>query len=302
MQYRGINLVFFFINNLRIIVMSVLVSIIVPCYNQAQYLPDALKSVLDQTFHNWECIIVNDGSQDNTESVALKWCEKDPRFTYLNKINEGLCSARNFGISHSNAEYILPLDADDKISNNYLNECLISFQTNNNIKIVYGKGVKFGLINESLNLRDYSFDVLLTENMIFCSGMYRKSDWEKCGGYDVNMTYGLEDWEFWINLLKSGGEVIKNINCHFYYRIKEVSMRTELQSDINARYMMNRYIFEKYYNYYNIDVFDLYLENNMNREMVNKYVNSPYSQFTFFQIFYIFLNKIKYMLVNFVKK
>ena len=65
--------------------MNPLISVIVPCYNQAQYLDECLQSVLDQTYQNWECIIVNDGSPDHTEEVAKKWTEKDPRFKYLKK-------------------------------------------------------------------------------------------------------------------------------------------------------------------------------------------------------------------------
>ena len=86
-----------------------LISIIVPCYNQAQYLDECLQSVLDQTYHNWECIIVNDGSPDNTEEFANKWTAKDSRFKYLLKTNGGLSSARNAGIETANGEWILSI-------------------------------------------------------------------------------------------------------------------------------------------------------------------------------------------------
>ena len=62
-----------------------LISVVVPCYNQAQYLDECLQSVLNQTYQDWECIIVNDGSSDNTEKIAKKWVSKDPRFKYLYK-------------------------------------------------------------------------------------------------------------------------------------------------------------------------------------------------------------------------
>ncbi len=96
--------------------MEKLVSIVVPCYNQAHFLDETLQSVLDQSYSNWECIIVNDGSPDNTEDIAKQWCNKDYRFTYLYKENGGLCSARNAGISISKGEFILPLDSDDIIA------------------------------------------------------------------------------------------------------------------------------------------------------------------------------------------
>lgn len=95
-----------------------LASVIVPCYNQAQYLPEALQSILEQTITNWECIIVNDGSTDNTEEIALEWGSKDGRFKYFNKENGGLSSARNAGLKIAKGKYIQFLDADDVIDKN----------------------------------------------------------------------------------------------------------------------------------------------------------------------------------------
>lgn len=96
------------------------VSIIVPCYNQAQFLDEALQSVLDQTYTNWECIIVNDGSPDHTEEVAQKWAAKEARFVYLKKENGGVSSARNAGIEKAKGDFIQFLDSDDCIDNRKL--------------------------------------------------------------------------------------------------------------------------------------------------------------------------------------
>ena len=68
--------------------MKDMISIVVPCYNQAQYLEECLQSVLDQTYEKWECLIVNDGSTDNTEEIALQWKKKDSRFIYLKRKTE----------------------------------------------------------------------------------------------------------------------------------------------------------------------------------------------------------------------
>jgi glycosyltransferase involved in cell wall biosynthesis len=92
-----------------------LVSIIVPCYNQGEYLRDSLNSILDQSYQRWECIIVNDGSTDNTENIVLKWLKKDSRFKYLKKKNGGLSSARNAGLKIAMGDYIQFLDSDDII-------------------------------------------------------------------------------------------------------------------------------------------------------------------------------------------
>ena len=83
------------------------VSIIVPCYNQAHYLDESLQSLLDQTYTNWECILVNDGSPDATEEIAKQWEARDSRFVYLYKENGGVSSARNLGIATAKADFIL---------------------------------------------------------------------------------------------------------------------------------------------------------------------------------------------------
>ena len=133
--------------------MNKLVSIIVPCYNQAQYLPEALQSVLDQTYSDWECIIVNDGSPDDTDIVAKEWLVKDTRFKYIYKENGGLSSARNAGIESSKGDYILPLDADDKIGRDYLKLAAQAFEHNVDLKLVYCNAEKFDLVNEFWHLK-----------------------------------------------------------------------------------------------------------------------------------------------------
>ena len=83
-----------------------IVSIIVPCYNQGHLLCDALDSVIMQTYIDWECIIVNDGSTDNTESVALAYCEKDAWFIYYYQVDQDVIAPRNDAIRKSNIKYI----------------------------------------------------------------------------------------------------------------------------------------------------------------------------------------------------
>lgn len=91
------------------------ISIIVPCYNYAHYLGETLKSIADQDFTAWECIIVDDGSKDNTRDVAMQWVNRDPRFLYIHQENGGLSSARNTGIRNAKGKYLQFLDADDLI-------------------------------------------------------------------------------------------------------------------------------------------------------------------------------------------
>src|SRR6185437_10688188 len=121
-----------------------LVSVIVPCYNYAHFLGEVLDSVLAQTYSNWECIIINDGSPDNTEEVALDYCAKDRRFKYFYKKNGGHSSARNYGIKQSNGKYIMPLDADDILDPKYLKEAVSKIESDENIKLVTAHVQHFG--------------------------------------------------------------------------------------------------------------------------------------------------------------
>ena len=115
--------------------MSTIVSIIVPCFNQAHFLDEALQSVFDQIYKYWECIIVNDGSPDHTAEVAKHWIKKDSRFSYLYKENGGLSSARNAGVAISKGEYILPLDSDDFLDSGYLSTLVPVLQKDSTLGI-----------------------------------------------------------------------------------------------------------------------------------------------------------------------
>ena len=210
--------------------MNPLISVIVPCYNQAQFLDECLQSVLDQTYQNWECIIVNDGSPDHTEEVAKKWLEKDPRFRYIDKENGGLSSARNIAIREAKGDWILPLDADDRIGNLYLE--LASLEFNKDYSIIYSEAEFFEGKKGRWNLCEFSVNEMAKQNCIFCSAFFRKSSWEKVRGYDINLIYGLEDWEFWISIIrKVSTNVYKIPEICFYYRVKNVSMIKNLNTD-----------------------------------------------------------------------
>jgi glycosyltransferase involved in cell wall biosynthesis len=208
--------------------MSDLVSIIVPCYNQAQYLDEALQSVIFQSYTNWECIIIDDGSTDHVCEIANKWIKKDARFQFIHSENKGVCSARNTAIEKANGKYILPLDADDKISKEYLTLAIKSLEKDKTLKLVYCMAQKFGAENERWILPSFSLNNLAKDNMIFCTAIYYKHDWELLNGYDCNMVKGLEDWEFWIALLKNGGSVLCLEHVGFYYRIKDNSRQHNL--------------------------------------------------------------------------
>ena len=209
---------------------NALVSIIVPCYNQAQYLAETLDSVLAQTYPYWECIIVNDGSIDNTEEVANTYCRLDERFIYYHKENGGLADTRNYGIKHSTGYYILPLDSDDKIGATYIEKAVKYLDMNPTTKLVYCEAELFGIKTGKWKLEPYNYENLLRKNHIFCSCIYRRSDYDRTFGYNPNMKYGFEDWDFLLSLLTPEDVVYRIPEILFYYRQKESSMLVTLYS------------------------------------------------------------------------
>jgi len=199
------------------------VSVIIPCYNHGAYLDEAVQSVLDQTFQDYEITIVNDGSTDQDTIKILKNFNR-PKTQVIHTDNQGLPSARNNGIKISKGSYILPLDADDKIGKTYLEDAVQILDTQPDIGIVFCEAEFFGDRIGKWELPDYSLQDILALNMIFCCAMFRRIDWEEVGGYNPNMIYGNEDWDFWLSLLALDRKVHKIEKVLFFYRFNENSM------------------------------------------------------------------------------
>lgn len=224
------------------------ISIIIPSYNQAQYLDECLKSVLDQSYDAWECIIIDDGSPDHTQKIADKWLQKDKRFSYYKKENDGVASARNLGIEKANGEWILPLDGDDKIGKNYLELAAKKFDSN--YTLIYCEAEFFGVESGKWNLPEYSFKEILFNNIIFCTAFFRKSDFIITDGYDKNLVYGLEDWDLWLSLLNYDKKVYKLDYTGFFYRRKVESRDTIINSDQEKTFYSENYIYRKHFDKY----------------------------------------------------
>lgn len=242
------------------------ISVIIPCYNHGEYIDEAVESVLDQTYRDVEIIIVNDGSTDELTNRLLSGYSK-PRTTVLVIPHQGLTAARNAGIIRSHGEYILPLDADDKIGRRYAEEAVKILDDDKNVGIVYCEAEMFGEKTGRWNLREYSLQQELIENQIFCSAFFRKEEWEKIGGYNSNMVYGYEDWDLWLSLIEMGRSVCKLPEVHFFYRIRKDSMIQKI--DDEKRKFLLRQIYLNHLPLYSRefpDPVNLYCENRRLRE------------------------------------
>jgi len=199
------------------------ISVIIPCYNQGQFLDEAVDSVLSQTFQDFEIIVVNDGSTDPLTNELLADYRKD-KVRVLTTANQGLAAARNNGISQASGTYILPLDADDRIGPHYLEKAVVKLESDPAVGIVYCQARLFGAVETEWNLPEYSLAEMLQDNIIFCTAMFRRRDWERVGGYDPGMIYGWEDYDFWLSLIEKGRRVHQIPEPLFYYRVASDSM------------------------------------------------------------------------------
>jgi glycosyltransferase involved in cell wall biosynthesis len=209
-------------------VFSPLVSIIIPCYNYGRFLAEALDSLLNQTYQNWECIIVNDGSTDNTEEVARKYENADSRFRYFYQKNKGQWAARNTGITHSLGKYIQYLDADDLLESDKLTLQVSLLEEDPTIDLVYSDVLRFD--DKEKQEREFFLfywsphppqsgrgeniiNALLPDNFFLpgCVIMRKKVFSQLKEGF--RKAYGLEDWDFWFRVAIA--------DCVFYHDPRE---------------------------------------------------------------------------------
>jgi glycosyltransferase involved in cell wall biosynthesis len=215
------------------------VSVIMPCFNQGTYIDEAVNSVLGQTFQDFEIVIVNDGSTCamTNEKIASIRHEK---IRCICKNNGGVEAARNDGILNSSGEYILPLDADDKIAPAYLEKAVSILDSKPHIGIVYGDAEFFGAMSGEWILPEFSLERILYENIIYCSALFRRKDFVRTPGYRSEMRHGWEDWDLWLSFLELGLGVERLDEIVFYYRRKEDSVgdimlqnRKKMESSLN---------------------------------------------------------------------
>lgn len=230
--------------------MSTLVSIIIPCYNKAQYLGETLASVAAQTYPNIEVIVVDDGSPDNTRVVVEEWQERMTNLCYLYQENAGPSAARNNGIRASHGTYVMALDADDTLAPSYVEQCSQYLDTHPDTKLVYSKADMFGILNGEWFLPEYSHFELLWQNMINYCAMYRRVDFDCMTGYNTNMVKGLEDWDFWLSFLQPGDKVHRIDEVLFHWRTQPVSRTTEAEDHehelMRQIYLNHKDLYEPY--------------------------------------------------------
>ena len=228
------------------------ISVVVPCYNQGKFLSEALDSVLAQTLQEWECIVVDDGSTDNSSDIAKAYCTKDNRIRYVYQENAGPSAARNKGVSLTSAPLVFFLDGDNVILSELLGLGVEHMEKHTDCILYYTKGEYFGSRHGEFILNYTSYRDLLVANSIDCLCIVRRTDFERVGGFDEGL-FGYEDWEFFIRLLYHNDTIYKEPQILFKYRCNgspsSVNYQAKARNDEKTMYIYNKHI-EKYAEYY----------------------------------------------------
>ncbi|MCG2419878.1 glycosyltransferase family 2 protein [Aequorivita sp. F47161] len=223
--------------------MKNLISIIIPCYNDGEFIEKSVRSALTQSYLNKEVIVVDDGSNIVTKKILR---DLEPELDLLiTQENRGQSSARNNGIQNASGDFILVLDSDDYFEPTFCEKAFLEMKKNEYIKLVtchamlhFQDNSKRIYIPNGGTLIDF-----LYSNSAIGNALFRKKDWEVIGGYDETMRDGWEDWEFYIRLIQLGGicEVIPEVLFHYNKRCNTTTLRAN-----SKKYELWRYIFSKH--------------------------------------------------------
>lgn len=204
------------------------VTVVIPCFNYAQYVESAIWSVIDQTFADWELFVVDDGSTDNSREVIEAAIANEPRAHYVHQDNAGVANARNNGIAHGSGEFVVCLDADDEMGNGYLETCVRALKADRSLGIAYtalSLMLSDGQVRHGAHSFPQQYDARrgVAGNQIPTCCLFHRSAWERTGGYRQRHAphgAGQEDGDLWLRILSLGfGAQMVTEEPLFYYRL-----------------------------------------------------------------------------------
>lgn len=233
-----------------------LVSIITPLYNGGKYIGETIKSVISQTYKNWEMIIVNDGSKDNSEEIVMSYAKNEPRIHYIKQDNAGSAAARNNGIRQCNGQYIALLDADDLWEPDFLSS-QIQFMGEKQAQLVH---CSYKRINEQGNeilrpfiaKKEVSIKNMQMTNHIAClTGLYDCSTYGKIY-LKEELKSIRDDYAYWLDIIKKTGKSYGNPAVLASYRVMSNSTTGKKQKLIKSQ-------FKFYHDYQGFNIFKSFI-------------------------------------------
>jgi glycosyltransferase involved in cell wall biosynthesis len=192
------------------------VSVVIPCYNAAEFLPDTLQSAFDQTLRELEVIVVDDGSTDESAAVAgsVAAASEIPVRVLTIPNSGGPATPRNVGAQAALADLVLCIDADDQLTPTFLELCVGMLDEHPEVSIAYTDQQDFGASTTLHSVPEYDFRTLTRRNIFGNCSVFRKQAWIDSGGFDPAMLY--EDWYFFLSC---------GIRGHFGRKVHEVNWR-----------------------------------------------------------------------------
>ena len=233
------------------------VSVIIPSYNLGEYIGETLQSVKDQTFQDWECLIVENGSSDNSKEVIREFVSLDARFKLIPLLsNIGVASARNMALQRCFGKYVLCLDADDLIDPRYMEQAVTALEEDPSLDVVYAKADRFGE-ETAWDLPPFDMGTMLARNCLYVTSFFRRQqhDLYYGKGFDTAFVNGYEDWDFWLSFFESLPEephVLQLPEVMFHYRTRPGSRNKGVSDEVLAeiRRMLwdkHKALYAKYY-------------------------------------------------------
>ena len=220
--------------------MPPLVSVIIPIYNMESFLAETLQSVLASTYPHFEVILVDDGSTDKSVDIAQSFVDNDQRVHLFRQENAGPCRARNRAVKESKGKYIFPHDADDLLAPHFLSDAVAVLEAQPEVKLVCPTIEFIGARKGIWQLPTFDRHLLARRNHIAACALYRRTDFDRVGGYCEEMI-AREDWDFWIAMLKDGGEVVRLPEVGYWYRVRSGSKRfRDRKRNAHVIQMLNR--------------------------------------------------------------
>lgn len=257
-----------------------LVSVVIPCYNQGKYLSEAVNSILNQTYQDFEVIIVDDGSDDEKSLEVMKCISNENlNVTLCRKENGGPASARNYGIKKSNGEFILNLDADDKYHPEFLYKAINIFNCQPKAGVITSDFYLFSddMDKQYREVKGRKLTDFLAGNECIASSMFRFQCWLDAGGYDESKELiGFEDWDFWLNVTKNGWMIYPIPEALRYYRDTTNSLYDKVRSNKPEKV---KYLVEKHVQIYRENVVDVLYQKEMEIKKLEQEISNTHDLF-----------------------
>jgi glycosyltransferase involved in cell wall biosynthesis len=269
------------------VINELLVSVVIPYFNDGLYIDEAVDSILNQTYKNVEIIIINDASTDLFSIEKITNYQKPKTRVIHHPINQHLSAARNTGFRHANSEYVLTLDADDMFEATFIEKAVKILDERPEVGAVSAWAKAFGVLEFLWKGKGQGLDNFILGNNSVACALIRKKAWEQVGGYQEEMKKGCEDWEFWIRVTAKGYLIDIIQEPIFLYRQKRQSMRLDTESMLIDMYsqivQLNKDIFTPYWLDIVLklidDIKNLNKEKAANETALSNYNNLTHDQF-----------------------